>query len=111
LNTVGNIVLIPLIGIVGAAISTALSELFLVAMLIYGLRPVCGMPRITRRLFIGAAGAGVIVAIWRIFPDLHFLAFIPLAAVAYIGTLLMFKTIREHEIPMAMAILSGKASR
>ena len=109
LNIVGNIVLIPLIGIVGAAISTALSELFLVAMLIYGLRPVCGVPRITRRLIIGVAGAGVIVALWRIFPDLHFMAFIPLAAVAYIGTLLMFKTIREREIPMAMAILSGKA--
>ena len=106
LNAVGNIALIPFYGIVGAAISTVVSEIVLTLLMILKLKPLCGVPDIRLRFMISIVGAATMIISTILLPGLHFAIFIPLSIVSYIIVLLAFKTIRENEVPMLRLILN-----
>lgn len=106
LNAVGNLALIPFYGVIGAAISTVISEFVLTLLMIIKLKPLCGIPDIRLRLLISIVGATSMIISAILLPGLHFAIFIPLSIVIYIIILLAFKTIRENEIPMLLLILN-----
>jgi len=97
LNVVGNLLLIPLLGIPGAAVATIASEATLVALLLHRLRPVTGASGVAtpiRDAVVASAGiAALLPAVSRW----------PLAAVAvggaaiYGATLALFTDVRANE--------------
>ena len=104
-NVMGNLILIPLLGIKGAAITTVFSEGLLVALFVIRLRPVLGWPRITSRLLIGAIGAAALWIPFTLLPTLSLFFVIPLCGLLYLCILLMFPDIRQHELRLVVSLL------
>jgi len=100
LNILGNIILIPLYGVAGAAISTVISEFVLTIIMILKLKPLFGIPDIRKRFLISIMGSSTMIGSSLLFPRLHFTIFIPLSIVIYIVILFAFKTIRTRNLEL-----------
>ena len=55
-NVLGNLILIPLLGVRGAAVATLISEALLVVLFAVRLRAVLGWPRLSSRLVVSSIG-------------------------------------------------------
>lgn len=110
LNTAGNAALIPMIGLTGAAISTVVAKAILMVLLITRLAGEMDTRHILSRLLIAMTGAGVIVAC-AVTVDVHFLLFIPLAAVLHVATICAFPTIRKREVAEILALWQRSGAR
>lgn len=111
LNVLGNLVLIPLLGIPGAAVATIASEATLVALLLHRLRPVTGASGVAtpvRDAVVASAGfAALLPAVSRW----------PLAAVAaggvaiYGATLALFTDVRANEGALLRGLIDRRRVR
>ena len=112
LNTIGNIALIPTIGLIGAAISTIIANVVLLVLFVVQLVGEVDARHIMSRLIIALAGSGVIVGC-SIVVDVNYLLFIPVAAVLHLATICAFPTIRRIELARVLALFqrSGAHAR
>jgi len=108
LNLGGNLLLIPLLGIVGAAISTIVAETVLTVSEILRLRPLLGWPRVGSRLLIGGVGTLAFCLLYWALAPLPWWVAIPGSAVVYVAALLLFPSIRRDEGSMLWEILRGR---
>jgi O-antigen/teichoic acid export membrane protein len=96
-NGAGNLILIMLLGIRGAAIATLFSETLLVLIFVVRLKALFGWPRLGSRPFIGATASAAFCLFFLYFSSIPMFLVIPLSAVIYVGVLYAFKDFREHE--------------
>jgi O-antigen/teichoic acid export membrane protein len=105
-NAVGNVILIPSIGIKGAAIAVLASETLLVILYAMQIRTFIGRPRVGSRLVMSTVGTAIFCATFSLLPAMTITIVIPASIAIYAITLLCFKGIRENEIPMLMDLLA-----
>jgi O-antigen/teichoic acid export membrane protein len=103
-NVLGNIVLIPIYGVIGAAISTLLSEALLVLLIIIRLKEMFGWPLIWSRIGIGSLAAAAFVVFIVSYEINSLLIVIPVSILLYCSIVSMFKAIRENEFQILKQI-------
>ena len=97
-NVLGNVILIPLLGIKGAAIATLFSEIILTFLFAFRLKGLLGWPRIWSKLIMGIVATSIFsMVIFFFAKSLPLFVEIPIAVVLYGGTLMLFKEFREEE--------------
>ncbi len=97
-NVSGTMLLIPLLGIIGAAIATIISELILVMLNGVNLKQVVGAPKVYKHIFMGVIGSVVFCSVVLSIGSMHMFLTIPLAALIYFCVLMMFKDFRNNEL-------------
>ncbi len=105
-NVVGNVILIPSIGIKGAAIAVLASETLLVILYAMQIRTFIGWPWVGSKLVMSTVRNGYLLATFSLLPAMTITIVIPASIAIYAITLLCFKGIRENEIPMLMDLLA-----
>ncbi len=110
-NVFGNVLLIPTIGIMGAAIATLISETLLVILFTVQLKNIFGWPRIGSRLMMGCFATAVFCLFFVFFSSLSLGVVIPVSVFIYTGTLYMFKEVRINEFSMLMSLLKGESGK
>ncbi len=96
-NVVGNLCLIPVLGINGAAFATVASEACLVALYMRLLWETLGGPQIGLKLLVSLVGVMGMCLPFMLLPSVSRLLLIPVAIVSYFGVLASFRNIRENE--------------
>ena len=104
-NVILNLLLIPKLGMEGAAIATLFSEILLVILFFVRLKPVVGWPRIGSNLTKSCIASSSFCLLFTVFPDVPLLLLIPSSVIIYISILLLFKDIRRNEIPKIKRLL------
>jgi O-antigen/teichoic acid export membrane protein len=97
-------VLILTLQIEGAAVAVMISSLLLVTIFAWMLKPVTGLPEVKSRLTISLLGVSIFSVVFLIIPASIFII-IPGAVLIYITTILLFKSIRENELRMALELV------
>jgi O-antigen/teichoic acid export membrane protein len=97
LNIVGNSVLIPVIGIIGAAITTVLSELVLIILLTKFLTLPIEWSTTLRRITLSILGSATFCIIFSYIEPMPIYVVIPSSIIIYFFILLLFKEIRNNE--------------
>jgi O-antigen/teichoic acid export membrane protein len=96
-NGLGNLLLISLLGLYGAALATLFSEGLLTLLLLLRLKEVLGPPGLTSRLLIGSAAAAAFCVPFFIFDAVPIYIVIPASMLLYLGVVASFKEIRNYE--------------
>ena len=107
-NVLGNLLLIPIFGIKGAAVATLLSETLLSIRFVIRLRDVLGWPQVGSRLAISSMAVASFFLPFVLFPSLSLFVVIPASTFIYLGTLLLFKDIRRKEVRTLVTLLRDK---
>lgn len=97
INLSGTLLLIPLLGLKGAAIATIMSEIVLVTLNGVKLKQVLGIPKIHRHIYMGVIGSVAFCAVILSIDPLHLLITIPLSAFIFLCVLMLFKDFRNNE--------------
>ena len=103
LNLIGNLVLIPIFGVRGAAISTLISEGVFCVVLAVVLYPSMGVPQVGTRIAIGVMATIMFVVPFLLLPSTPLPLVVLASALIYAGTLIVFKEIRAQELQMVMS--------
>jgi O-antigen/teichoic acid export membrane protein len=109
-NVVGNLSLIPLWGLQGAAISAVTSDMLFVILLGRQLGAVCGWPQVSSRLAIGGVATASFCLPLAFLPSLSMGVMIPASFFLYAGALLLFKEIRNNEVSLLVTLIKGKSA-
>lgn len=109
-NILGNVLLIPTIGVKGAAIAVLISETLLVILFAVRLRTVFGWPRIGSRLAMSCMATMSFFLPLSFFSSLSLGVVIPASVLFYLGVLVLFKDIRENEVRVLVSFLSNKGN-
>jgi O-antigen/teichoic acid export membrane protein len=96
-NVVGNLALIPWLGIVGAALATLVAETLLVVLFAVELTPFVGAPRIGPRLGAAFLGTSVFSVIFILWPGASPAVTVAIGVVVYCAVIFSFPAIRSHE--------------
>ena len=107
LNIVGNVILIPLLGIKGAAIATLLSESLLVFLFALRTKDTLGWPKIGSRLAIGSLATLSFVGPLFFYEVRALIVTIPVAVIVYAAVLIFFKETRNNEVQIIVRLLKG----
>ena len=106
---IGNVILIPLLGVRGAAVARVASETLLVVLLTVRVRAVLGWPRITSRLVMSGMATATFCLPFAFFPSLSLGVAIPASVLLYAGILLLFQEIRSNELQALLSLLKGES--
>lgn len=98
INVIGNLILIPKIGILGAAIATLFSESILLILYAINLKNTVGLPLVFERALISASGSILFIIIFSTLTDTNIVVTILVSILIYITYICLFKSIRKHEI-------------
>jgi O-antigen/teichoic acid export membrane protein len=96
-NGIASALLIPRMGVEGAAMALSISEIVTMMLFLYHLKPVLGLPKCSSRLAISCIG---VAAFWLPLTILRcdsLWVVIPASVVIYGGVVFGFKRIRENE--------------
>jgi O-antigen/teichoic acid export membrane protein len=110
-NVLGNMLLIPVLGVAGAAVATLISETLMVILFAVRVRPVLGWPNISSRLVIGGVGVASFCLPFTLLPSLPLGVVIPASVLLYLVTLALFREIRKNELRTLLSILKGELGR
>jgi len=110
-NVLGNVVLIPIIGIKGAAIATLISETILVVFFAVRIKTVLGFgwPRIGSKLAMSGIATMSFCLPFAIFSSLSLGIVIPVSILLYLVALVLFREIRRNEIRMLISLLQRES--
>ena len=97
-SVLGNGLLIPTLGIIGAAVAALISEIFIVFLFSLQIKAVFGWPQVGSRLIISAIATASFCLPLAFFSSLPLYVVIPASVLLYLGTLLLFKSIRANEV-------------
>ncbi len=106
-NVIGNAILIPTIGIMGAVIATLFSETLLVILLSWHLKDVLGWPKIWSRLTMSGVATVTFVSPFLFYKTQSLFVTIPVAVFIYMGVLLIFKEIRRNELQILVTLFKS----
>jgi hypothetical protein len=109
-NVVGNLSLIPLLGLQGAAVAAVTSYTLFVMLLGRRLAAVCGWPQVGSRLAISGVATASFCLPLAFFPSLSMVVMIPASFLLYGGVLILFKEIRSNEVPFLVTLIKGKSA-
>lgn len=110
LNLLTNAILIPLIGAVGAAIATLVSDVTLVAFCLYRLRDLLGWPRVGIQLIASFTATTAFCLPFLLLSSVSRWLALPLAALLYPTVLLSFKDIRNGDIRIVIRSLFSRSA-
>ena len=100
LNIVSNVILIPLFGVRGAAVSAIVAEGALILALIRLAAASDGFPLKPGTLLASAAGVSSFFLLRATWETVELYWFIPLCVVIYLAVLWTFPSVRKHELNM-----------
>lgn len=103
-NVGGNLLLIPVWGIYGAAIATVASEAILIFWYARLLEGSLGWPNIGRKVMVSMVGVAGMCAPFLVFPSISQLLMIPVAIICYFGILALFRDIRKNEFSLFLSL-------
>lgn len=106
-NVLGNLVLIPVFGIEGAATAMLISETLLVCLFAVRLKAILGWPQIGPRLAISGIATASFCLPFTFFPPLSLWMVVLVSMLLYTGILVLFKETRENEVHMFVSLLKG----
>ena len=104
-NVSANLILIPIIGIKGAAIAALISEIVLVTLLAFQIKEVVGWPPVGSRLVISALATVSFCLPFAIFSSVSPFVVIPSSLVIYLAVLSSFNKIRKNEFSIIANLL------
>jgi O-antigen/teichoic acid export membrane protein len=107
-NVLGNVILIPTLGVMGAVVAAVTSEALLLILLERRLRKVLGWPQVGSRLAMSAVATASFCLPFAFLPSLPMGMVIPACVLLYSGTLVLFKDIRRSEVPTLMNLIKGE---
>jgi O-antigen/teichoic acid export membrane protein len=95
-----NLILIPLYGVLGAAIGAIFAEgAFILALILLAAKS-DGFPLKMSTLAASVLGASVFFLLHALFDKVALYWFIPLCAASYVAVLMLFSPVRKHELNM-----------
>ncbi len=103
-NVCGNLFLIPVLGIYGAAVATVASEALLVFLYVRLLVGNFGWPNIGQKVMVSMLGVAGMCVPFIVFPSISQLLMIPVAIICYFGILALFRDIRKNEISLILSL-------
>jgi O-antigen/teichoic acid export membrane protein len=104
---VANFILIYFYGIEGAAVATVLASFVFVMICGFKLKNVIGIPDIKFKILISIIGIAAFCVPVSFFPDLSIFAIIPISSIIYLGTILLFKDIRNNELKLFFNLIKA----
>jgi O-antigen/teichoic acid export membrane protein len=108
-NVLGNLLLIPALGVKGAAVATLISEVVRVVLFGSRLKEVLGWPRVTSRLAISSFGVASFCVPFSLLPWMSMGVVIPISMLVYTGILVLFKDIRVNECRGLLSMLKKES--
>lgn len=105
INIFGNLILIPIYGIYGAAAATLAAESTLVFLLLRYIRKVLGYPKIWNRLCFSVLGSSVFLTLFLVFPHRPLWIVVPASGLIYLAVISLSASVRQSEIQMAKALI------
>jgi O-antigen/teichoic acid export membrane protein len=105
ISVFGNLTLIPLLGLKGAAVTVLISETLLMVFLAVQLRAILGWPRVRSKLIISSVGVAVFSLPFVFFLPLPLQVVIPASSLLYLTTLVVFKRTRRNEVRLLVNLL------
>ena len=104
-NVIANLILIPTLGVQGAAIAALISASSQTVFYLVRLGPVLGWPRPSFRLGISSLGVASFLIPFTLLPSVPLGAVIPASALAYLMILMLFRETRRNEVRMLFSLL------
>ncbi len=101
-HILSNAVLIPWMGIAGAAVATIGSELLVLVLLAAYLSPTVGWPRVGHRALLGLTGSALFCAIFSALPRLPLAVVLSGSVGAYLAVLALSPDVRRNELTTAV---------
>jgi O-antigen/teichoic acid export membrane protein len=111
INVTGNIMLIPLFGIKGAALASLISDIVLISLFTIQLRTLFGWSAIGYRFFISCIATAGFIVPFTLLSHKELILVIPVSILIYSAILSMFREIRIKEFRIIFDILRGKSNR
>ena len=111
INVVGNLILIPSIGIKGAAFATLLSEFILIGLYIRTLHHILGWPIIGKKLLEACIATSSFYIIFSNLPHMDIYIVIPGSIIIYLSVLALFKNIRDNEFKTVLSLLQKRKNK
>ena len=104
-NVAGNLVLIPQLGALGAALALTISEGLLVLLFAASLRSLLGWPSISRRVIMSAIASLAFFVPLQLLDPLPLFVVLPIAVIVYCAAISCFKEVRSNELRTLRAAL------
>ena len=104
-NVACNLVLIPHLGALGAALSLTISEGLLVVLFATSLRSLLGWPSIGRRVFMSTIASLAFFVPLQLLGPLPLFVVLPVAVIIYCAAISCFKEVRSNEFTTLRAAL------
>jgi O-antigen/teichoic acid export membrane protein len=104
-NVACNLVLIPQLGALGAALALTVSEGLLAVLYATSLRDLLGWPPISRRVFMSTVASLAFFVPLQLLDPLPLLVILPIAVVIYFAAISCFKEIRSNEFTTLRTVL------
>jgi O-antigen/teichoic acid export membrane protein len=101
------VIVIPVFGLIGAALAAVGSEIVLVALFVAALKPVVGMPKVAARVAISGIATAAFLVPFALVPQLRLAVVLPASVLIYFGVLCMFRSIRQGELQFIVRLLAG----
>jgi len=111
LGFVLNLVLIPRYGVLGAALATVGTEIFLVALMALQLWPTLGAPRVGTRFLIGGLATASFFALFKSLSPQPMMVVVPSCILLYSIAILCFPQIRRGELQLVRGLLRERDGR
>lgn len=95
----GNLLLIPILGVIGSAFATIGSEILLIALFIMPLNSILGWPKVAHTIAKSSIACTPFIIHFLFFPTASLVLNILVSIILYFGTLFLFKEVRQDEFP------------
>jgi O-antigen/teichoic acid export membrane protein len=102
---VSTFILVYLYGLEGVALATLLTSIFILVIFTIKLKKVVGLPEIKYKILVSVLGVAAFYLPFSFLPSLSMFIIIPASIIIYVGTILLFRDIRNNELRMFLSLI------
>lgn len=104
----GNLLLIPILGVMGSVIATIASEVFLLVLFVVPLHSILGWPQIGQAMGRSGVACTIFLLTFSFFSSSLLIAKILGSVILYFVTLFLFKDVRQNEFPKFLNLFQNR---
>ncbi len=104
----GNLLLIPIFGVMGSVIATIASEIFLLVLFVVPLHSILGWPQIGQAILRSSIACTMFLLAFSYISSTHTIPKVLGSVILYVSTLFLFKDVRQKEFPKFLNLFQNR---